>query len=267
MSIIFPHFRESPPKVSLPVGAPQFENRFPFLLKSHRLRLLKFSLRFAMSRTSTDSSSFSLSDGLSGADNTVGELLQSSQSADEMHSASYHAALNRNRELIKAAHAVTTKQIGKCQDDIKRVAEYTARKDVRRKAHLQRHEGLHEETIGRVDQHAEHLEDHGDRLEDHGDRLEALEKGHKSMTPALWALGAAGATVLAGALIWGATKIFGKKKKETRRESKAVVSDDETDDEEEDKPVGHRRARDRRVHSRAWRIAPELRGGMWSEDN
>jgi len=45
------------------------------------------------------------------------------------------------------------------------------------------------------------------------------------------------------------------------------VSDDETEDEEEDKPVGHRRARDRRVHSRAWRIAPELRGGMWSKDN
>jgi hypothetical protein len=70
-------------------------------------------------------------------------------------------------------------------------------------------------------------------------------------------------------IVWGASKLFGgKKKKEIRRESDALSTDDETDDDadDEDEPVGRRRTRGRRVHARAWHIAPELGGEMWSEE-
>jgi hypothetical protein len=214
-----------------------------------------------MSENTAASSSVRLGDLSVGDDNAA--LFESSQLAEETQVAVLKEALSQHRNLIQATSALADRKIQKVNDNVKIVAEHTSNRDARRKAHLERHDGLHQETMGRVDQHAENLQTYGDRLE-------SLEKAHKStMVPAIWALSAVGVTTLFALIVWGASKLFGgKKKKEISRESDALSTDDETDydDDEDDEPVGRRRTRGRRVHARAWQVAPELGGEMWSEE-
>lgn len=212
-----------------------------------------------MTRDRADLSSVELSELSDGAAGATGALLQNAQTASDAHIAALRASQQQNRELIETSTAGLDKNIRKVQENVKRLKEHTSARDTRRKAHLDRHEALH-------DEHVQNLEAHNDRMdslekyhEEHGGRIDSLEKKHKYLVPAMWALGAAGLATVCGLLVWGVTKILGKKKekeKGTRSRSHTLASDEETGDEgsDEDEPVGRRRKGGRRLHARAWQV-------------
>jgi hypothetical protein len=174
----------------------------------------------------------------------------------ELHNAQREVE-NRQNELLAASASL------QAQND-QRVADL--------RSQVERDKGNHKE---RLDQHEAKLDEHQKKHDEihqrvgaventnveHKVRLGTLEQKHKETLKGLkevesknkWLVPALGGTaIVAGiAALWFlGSKIFGGKG-EKNKEGDDIDTDDETDAEDPG----------RRAHSRAWRVAPELRSG------
>jgi hypothetical protein len=192
------------------------------------------------------------------------DLLENTRAANERHLEALRDFHEQHAELIRSTVRLGD-AIGNIDNDVRRLAQVVNRNDARRRAHVNRHDRLLEDTNGRVNQHQElhgeanrQFEQHAQNLEEHGSRLESLERSHQWWIPAAWSVGT---TVVCGLLVWGFTKLLGEKKTEDRRQEPKEPSDEEMDVEDSGIPVGRKRPvgkerRGRRPHARAWRVAP-----------
>jgi hypothetical protein len=233
-----------------------------------------------MSGSSVGSSSLPLSQS------SIGErlspaILEHTSAVHEQQAAALTGLHEQQMEVAQSTVRLDNK-IEKVHNNMKKLVDHINRNDARSRARLNRHDGLLEDTNGRVAQHDQlheeayrrinqhdglheeanrKVEQHAQNLEEHGGRLESLENGHQWWIPAAWAVGT---TAVCGLLVWGITTLLGKEKKTPRRREPEESSDEETDVEDSGVPVGRKRPvgnrpRGRRPHPRAWRVAPELR--------
>lgn len=219
-----------------------------------------------MSAPSAGSSSLPLSPSSIG-ERVSPAILEHTNAVHEQQTTALTGVHEQQMEVAQTTVHLDNK-IEKVHDNMKKLVDHINRNDARRRTHLNRHDRALADTQGKVDQHdglheVSHrkVEQHAQNLEELGGRVESLERRHQWWVPAAWSIGT---TVVCGLLVWGFTNLLGKDEKEDRRLEPVESSDEETDVEDSGIPVGRKRPvgkrpRGRRPHARAWRVAPELR--------